>query len=342
MRVLNTLYVQGHRTSVGLQKDALMVRDPVAGSSRVPLEAIEGVVLLGNGQISSQALARCAQRKIRVCSVNRGGKVRFIVGGPVSGNVHLRMAQLRAHDEASSRASLSRSFVAGKLQNCRSAIRRWSWDAVDGSTAELQRLWQRVGDRLVSLQHADSGDSIRGVEGDGTRWYFAAMGVHLRHQPPGFRYSIRTRRPPRDPVNALLSFSYGLLLTEVAGALETVGLDPQIGYLHGVRPGRPSLALDLLEELRPCMADRLSVRLLNLRLLREAHFTRTPGGACYLSEEGRRLFLAERERFKDEEVVHRLLDRSVPRWTIPQLQATLLARHLRGDLLVYPPFVSEP
>jgi CRISP-associated protein Cas1 len=154
-------------------------------------------------------------------------------------------------------------------------------------------------------------------------------------------FGSRTRRPPRDPVNAALGFAYGVLLTEVAGAVEALGLDPQVGFLHGVRPGRPSLALDLLEELRPSVADRFVAGLLTRRMLVESDFVRTAGGACYLTDDGRRKFLAAYEEFKSSEVVHPLLDRRIPRSAVPVVQATLLARHLRGDLPAYPPYVAE-
>lgn len=342
MRVMNTLYVRGHQAHVGLQKDALVVSDPEAGWRRVPLAALEGVVLLGNGQISTQALARCVESNIRVCSVRRGGKLRFVVGGPVGGNVHLRVAQLRRHEDPIARGALSRTIVAGKLQNYRRLLKRWSWDARSTDKGTLNMLRDRVTDRLSALSAAETGDAIRGLEGDGTRWYLQGLAVHLANQAPEFRYSGRTRRPPRDPVNALLSFSYSLLLTEIIGALDSVGLDPQIGFLHGVRSGRSSLGLDVLEEFRPTFADRFAVRLLKLKILRDSHFVRTLGGACYLTDEGRGILLKEYERFKDEEIPHRVLERLVPRWTLPQIQATLMARHLRGDLPAYAPYLMEP
>lgn len=342
MRVMNTLYVRGHQARVGVQKDALIVADPEAGTRRVPLAALEGVVMLGNGQISTQALARCVESNVRVCSLRRGGKLRFVVGGPVGGNVHLRVAQLRRHEDPVARGALSRTIVAGKLQNYRLLLKRWAWDAKDSDKRTLEMLHERVTDRLSALPTATTGDAIRGVEGDGTRWYLQGLAVHLADEAPEFRYSGRTRRPPRDFVNALLSFTYSLVLTEIIGALDSIGLDPQIGFLHGVRSGRPSLGLDVLEEFRPAFADRFTVRLVKLRLVRDFHFVRTLGGACYLTDEGRGILLKEYESFKDDEVPHRVLRRRVPRWTLPQIQATLMARHLRGDLSTYAPYLMEP
>jgi len=341
MRVMNVLYVRGHRARVSVQKDALIVADPDSGWTRVPLAALEGIVLLGNGQISTQALAACVERNIRVSSLRRGGQLRFAVGGPVSGNVHLRVAQLRRYEDADARRTLSRTLVAGKLQNYRRLLKRWMWDAKGADKETLAILHERVTGRIASLPTAASGDAIRGVEGEGTRWYLEGLAVHLGDQEEEFRYLTRSRRPPRDPVNALLSFTYSLVLSEITGALDAVGLDPQIGFLHGVRSGRPSLALDILEEFRPAIADRFVVRLLKLKVISPSHFTYTLGGACYLTDDGRKVFVGEYENSKDEMVSHRLLGKDVPRWVLPQVQATLMARHLRGDLPSYAPYLMD-
>jgi CRISPR-associated protein Cas1 len=338
---MSVLYVRGHRAHVSVERDALIVADPDSGWTRVPLAALEGIVLLGNGQISTQALATCVERNIRVSSLRRGGQLRFALGGPVSGNVHLRVAQLRRYDDSVARDALSRTIVAGKLQNYRRLLKRWMWDAEGADKDTLDALHQRVTGRIASLPAAASGDAIRGVEGEGTRWYLEGLAVHLADQEEGFRYLGRSRRPPRDPVNALLSFTYSLVLSEIVGALDAVGLDPQIGFLHGIRSGRPSLALDILEEFRPAIADRFVVKLLKLKVLRRGHFTHTLGGACYLTDDGRKVFLEEYENSKDEMVSHKLLGRDVPRWVLPQVQATLMARHLRGDLPSYAPYLME-
>lgn len=197
---------------------------------------------------------------------------------------------------------------------------------------------EAVGERIARLPTARDGDTVRGLEGDATRRYFQGLGAHLAERTDVGSFLNRNRRPPRDPVNALLGFLYGVAQAEVEGALDGVGLDRQVGFLHGLRPGRSALALDLVEELRP-LADRLAVRLLTRRQLRLEHFVRTGGGATYLSDHGRAVVLAAIEAWREQEVEHRLLGRSVPVWTLPSVQATLLARRLRGDLSVYPPFV---
>ncbi len=341
MRALSTLYVRDHRARVGLQQRALVVSVGQA-KTRVPLEAIDGVVLLGSGQVTTEALGACVKRGVRVASMQRDGRLRFVVGGPVSGNVHLRIAQLTAATEPQRAAAISRWVVAGKLQNYRRLLARWSWDAQGIHKANLVEQAEVIAVRLSSLGGATDGDKIRGLEGDGTRRYFKGLAAQLASTRAGLYFGGRNRRPPRDPVNALLSYLYGLVLVEVVGALDALGLDPQIGYLHGVRPGRPSLALDLLEEFRPSIADRLAVRLITRREVRPGHFVTTAGGACYLSDDGRERVVRAYEAFKEEEVPHPLLGRTVPRWSLPATQATLMARHLRGDLPVYPPYVMAP
>lgn len=340
MRVLNTLYVTEHRARVGLQKGNLVVA--LGGErKRVPIETIEAVTMLGGGQISAQALSRCVERAIRVAALRRNGRLQWAVGGPTKGNVLLRVAQVSASCDPGTLVPIARAIVAGKLENCRRLAARWAEEAQGPERAMIIDECQAMGDRLAALATVSDGDSIRGIEGDGTRRYFKCLRAHLAGSGCQLRFDGRNRRPPRDEMNALLSFLYGLVLTEMVGAADAVGLDPQVGFLHRLRPGRPSLGLDLLEEFRPSLADRLAVRMATRRMIRPEHFTRTPGGACYLSDDGREAVLREYERFKGETVVHRLLDRDVPRWSLPTLQATLLARHLRRDLPAYPPYVAQ-
>lgn len=341
MRVLSALYVTEHRARVSSRDGSLLVSRGDGTRVRVPLEAIEAVVLVGHAQVTSEALAACAARNVRVSSLQANGKVRYIVSAGQGGNVQLRLAQYRAAEDPARRLQLSRWIVAGKLQNARRMIQRWSWDARPRERNRLEKLQLAIQDRIARIPLAESGDSARGFEGEGSRIYFEALRVHLRATRCELPFEARSRRPPRDPVNAALSFAYGLVLSEVAGALESVGLDTQVGYLHGVRPGRPSLGLDLLEELRPAMADRFVVGLLTRRVLSADDFVTTMGGGWYLGDSGRRAFLDAYEAFKSETVRHTLLDRDVPRATLPLIQAILLARHLRGDLPAYPPFVGD-
>lgn len=332
------LYVTEHRARIGVAKRNILVRRPDS-ATRVPVEALEAIVMFG-GQITSDALALCAERGIGVTALRRSGKVRFRVSGRTGGNVLLRVAQYRSADDPVATATISRSVVGGKLANYVRLLRRWSWDASGPNRVHLQAQIEVVSERIRSLPGVEDGDRIRGIEGDATRRYFKGLGAHVNQHSAFGTFEVRTRRPPRDPMNALMSFLYALVLSEVVGALEAVGLDPQVGFLHGLRPGRPSLGLDLLEEFRPSIADRLAVRLVCRRELGPEHFVRTGAGACYLNDDGRGLVLKAYEQAKTAEELHPLLDRVVPVWSLPGIQSTLMARHLRGDLPAYPPFVA--
>src|SRR5690606_1096816 len=226
VRVVNTLYVTEHQARVGLQKGNLVVVHDQQ-KTRVPIETLEGVVLLGGSQISSQALGRCVERGARVCALSRSGRLRWTVGGPTKGSVLRRMAQLRAADDPARTARVARWIVAGKLQNCRRMISRWLWDADSAARWVLASERDANADRLQALAQATDGHTIRGIEGDGTRRYFKCLGTHLTEAGAELGFTSRTRRPPRNEVNALLSFYYGLVLAEAVGALDAVGLDPQ-------------------------------------------------------------------------------------------------------------------
>ena len=336
MRYLSTLYVRDHRARVQHRRGSLTVSSP-EGSQRVPLEALDAVVVLGGAQLTMQALDACVHRGVRVSVLKRSGAVRFLVNGPTSGNVHLRTGLFEAVMDDSRSLELSRAIVAAKLQNSRKVVGRWSRDENDAARSKrLAERSEHIGQRIARLVDAETGDHLRGIEGDAARIHFRALEQVLASAELGF--SSRTRRPPRDPVNAMLSFCYGLLVTECTGALESLGLDYQMGFFHRPRAGRPSLALDLTEELR-ALTDRFVVSLVRRRQFAAASFDFTPGGGVYLSDEGRTALINAWEDHKETELLHRILGRPVGRWAIPSVQATLLARHLRGDLASYPPFV---
>ena len=338
MRYLNTVYVRDHRAKVGHRRGSLMVWQE-SRATRVPLAGIDALMLLGHGQVTSDALAACVKRGVRVASLRRSGALRFVVGGPVSGNVHLRIAQHTAVLSEEHSRSIARAVVAAKLQSSRIILLRWSRDAkTPEHRQKLQRRAGMIAERIARVPGAASGDYLRGLEGDSARIYFRGLGQHI--EDTGLRFSARTRRPPRDPVNALLSYCYGLLVSELVGSIDAVGLDHQMGFLHRPRSGRPSLALDLAEELRP-HTDRFAVALLKRRQLKVGHFVRTPGGGVYLADDGRDTVIKSWEAHKEKTVPHKILGRPVERWALPTIQATLLARHLRGDLRLYPPFLSQ-
>lgn len=338
MRVLRTLYVTEHTARLRVSKHNLVV-DQGTETKRIPIETVEAVVLTGRAEVTNHALGELVSRGIRIAAVSKGGRLRFCVTGASKGNVLLRLAQFENATSLSTCLEIAKVFVAGKLQNSRRMMTRWAADSRDAIVREVIEADVRtLGDRLSALATAGDGDTVRGIEGDGARRYFRAMAMHLGVKNPMLAFERRTRRPPRDPVNALLSFTYGILLTEIVGALEAVGLDPQVGYLHRPRPGRASLALDLLEEFRPSVADRFVVSSLGRGQLDLDDMEIRAGGGVYLTEEGRRRHLALYDEYRQREVTHPLLDRRVPVALLPMIQATILARYLRGDIASYAPY----
>ena len=336
MRYLSTLYVRSHRARVGHRRGSLIVSRP-EGNQRVPLEGIDAIVVLGGAQMTMQAIDACVVRGVRVAVLRRNGAVRFVVNAATGGNVHLRMALFQVVSDNLRALAMAKAIVAAKLQSSARVVGRWSRDQKDGAErGALADRAEQIRSRIRRLEAAETPDHVRGIEGDAARIYFRALGLAVASAELGF--SARTRRPPRDPINAMLGFCYGLLVTECIGALESVGLDYQMGFFHRPRAGRPSLALDLAEELR-AMTDRFVVSLVRRRQVSQGSFQTTPGGAVYLTEDGRESLINAWEGHKDIEVQHRILGRTIGRWALPSVQATLLARHLRGDLPAYPPFV---
>ena len=336
MRYLNTVYVRNHRARIQHRRGSLLVSSP-EGSQRIPLEAVDALVVLGGAQITTQALDACVRRGVRVAALQMSGALRFVVNGPTTGNVHLRTAQFNAVMDDTRSLAVARSIVAAKLQNSSRVVGRWSRDEKNPVEAEqLAARSAQIQERIGRLREANTADQVRGVEGDAARIYFRALGQAVASSELEFLH--RTRRPPRDPVNALLGFCYGMLVTECIGAAESVGLDYQMGFFHRPRAGRPSLALDLAEEFR-ALTDRFVVSLVRRRQVGPGDFDHTPGGGVYLNDDGRTRLIGAWEEHKETEVRHQLLGRNVERWALPSVQSTLLARHLRGDLPAYPPFV---
>ena len=299
MRYLSTVYVRNHRARVQHRKGAVVVSSP-EGSQRVPLEAIDAVIVLGGAQITTQALDACVQRGVRVAALQMSGAVRFVVNGPTSRNVHLRTAQFGAAMDDARSLVLAKAIVAAKLQSSSRVVGRWARD--ERNPAEAQQLADRgsqIRERIERLSGADTADHVRGNEGDAARIYFRAVGLAVASSE--LKFSGRTRQPPRDPVNALLGFCYGMLVTECTGAAESVGLDFQMGFFHRPRSGRPSLALDLAEEFR-ALTDRFVVSLIRRRQVGPDDFDHTPGGGVYLSDGGRIRLIEAWEGHKETEV----------------------------------------
>lgn len=340
----NTLYVQTPEAQVRLDHDALVIEIEKQPPMRVPLLHLHGVVLFDRARITGSALRRCAAEGCSVSFLDYRGRFggRFV--GPTSGNVLLRVAQHDALRDAGRTAEIARRLVGAKVRTSRAVLMKAARDlhSEDGA-ARVRSCAARIRGVLEQLETVGSLDEIRGIEGEAAREYFSAFGTLIAVPKKDFAFTVRTRRPPRDRVNAMLSFAYALLMGECVSALETVGLDPQVGYLHALRPGRPALALDLMEEYRAGWGDRLVLTLINRRQIRPEHFEAHDemGGSVQLTEDGRRtLITAFRDRAL-RPVMHGLLGRAIPLGLVPFVQARLLARHLRDPETVYVPFTWE-
>jgi CRISPR-associated protein Cas1 len=324
-------------SSLHLDTDAVRVFHPENGAKRLPLVRIDHVVPFGGVTVTDDFMHRCAAHQRSVTWLSGNGRFRARVIGPQAGNPLLRVAQ---HDALrdNRRIDVARAFVAGKLQNTRQVLLRAAGDAQGARQQAMRKTATDIGEDLIGLPATDNINVILGIEGQAAKRYVAAwrhlIVEHAQVPAPTHRVS----RPPTDPVNAALSFGYGMLRVAVHGALEHVGLDPYIGYLHGIRPGKPALALDLMEELRQLLVDRTVFTAFNRRQLGRQHFAQHPGGACELTDDGRRAYLALWSGARVRLWPHRQLGRDVPTALLPIIQARLLARHLRGDTPHYIPW----
>lgn len=340
--LLNTLYVQTQGAVLHLEHDTVKIEIERELKLRLPLLRLSGIVVFGRVTVTPFLIQRCAEDGRNLVWLDRNGRFKARVEGPARGNVLLRRAQHLALSDAKRTLGIARQIVAAKLQNSRQIVLRGAREAsADGARIALAAAAARIAEILGRLEVCRTLDELRGAEGDAARTYFGVFGYQVRAGQEAFAMDGRTRRPPRDRVNAALSFLYALLRAECTAGLESVGLDPQVGFLHALRPGRPALALDLMEEFRPIIADRLALAMINRKQLQAKHFENLPGGAVHLNDDGRKIVLQAYQQRKEEEVSHRMLDQKLPLGLVPYVQARLLARYLRGDLEVYPPYLTR-
>lgn len=337
-RLLNTLYVTAAGAAVRKDGENIVAEVDGAERARVPLHMLSSVVVFGGIFLSPPLMQACAAGGISIVLLDRAGRFQARIEGPISGNVLLRRAQYRASEAPE---EIVRGIVLGKIANQRSVLMRALRDHGDDLEKDRQSTVadavERLGRILRRANLATEGtDALRGDEGEAANVYFAVFDDMIRVPEPALRFRGRSRRPPLDAANAVLSFLYTLLTHDCRSAAESVGLDPAVGFLHRDRPGRPSLALDLMEELRPVLADRLALSLINRRQLGVRDFEVRDGGAVLLTDEGRRTVLTAWQERKKEERRHPFLEETAPLGLVPYLQAQLLARHLRGDLDAYP------
>lgn len=339
-KLLNTVYATTEGAALRKDGDNLVAEVDGVERSRVPLHMLGGVVAFGAIHVSPALLATLAGAGITLTFLDRNGRFQARVDGPTSGNVLLRRAQYRICDAPE---EIVRSLLIGKIANQRAvlmrALRDYGPEYRSDQHDALERVTGRLAQILRRVEFADETlEGLRGSEGEAANLYFSVFDYLIRSPDEEMRWRGRSRRPPLDPANALLSFLYTLLTHECRSALESVGLDPAAGFLHRDRPGRPSLALDLMEELRPVLADRLALSLLNRRQLRARDFETREGGAVLLRDEARRTVLTAWQERKREERTHAFLGEKAPLGLVPHLQAQMLSRHLRGDIDSYPPW----
>jgi len=343
MQLLNTLYVTQPDSYLHLDNDTLRVEIERETRLRVPLHHLSAVVCFGHVMVSPGLMHRLADEGKSLVLLDGHGRFKARLEGPVSGNVLLRQAQHRRAATTDFCLAAAKSFIAGKLKNCRQVLRRGARETgrVDDGE-QLGKAAEELGRALARLEYAADLDAVRGIEGDAAKRYFAVLGLMVRPEVRGgFTPNGRTRRPPLDRMNALLSFLYALLMNDVRSALESVGLDPQVGFLHALRPGRAALALDLMEEFRPVLADRLALTLVNRRQLDVDDFVEHPGGAVTLKDDARRALVTAYQERKQEALMHPLLESIVALGLAPFVQARMLARAVRGDIETYLPFCPK-
>ena len=338
--LLNTLFVTSEDIYLSLDGENVVANRDRQEGARYPLHTLSGIVSFSYSGASPALMGACTQRGVSLAFCTPRGRFLARVTGESSGNVLLRRTQYRIADDPGPCCRIARNIIFGKTYNARWSIERTLRDhRLRLDAAALTAVSAQLKELLPRMIEETSLDRLRGLEGAGATLYFGAFDQLILGEKPLFSFQTRNRRPPLDPVNAMLSFAYSLLTHDCASALESVGLDAYVGFLHRDRPGRTSLALDLMEELRPCMADRFVLTLINNRVIHKKDFEFRENSAVFLNDAGRRAFLKHWQERKREELTHLYLQEKLPWGLIPYTQALLLARCLRDDLDAYPPFL---
>lgn len=338
-KLLNTLYVTMPDAYLARDGENVLIKTENEIRFRVPVHNLEGIVCFGFAGASPGLMHLCCERGVSLSFLTEYGKFMGRVTGKVSGNILLRRNQYRWTENDATTLRIANRFISAKIMNSRAVLHRAVRDhpqVVD--TKFLTETMRSLAYLAKQLDKAKDLNALRGLEGQAAYLYFTAFNQLILSQKEDFRMTERNRRPPLDRINALLSFLYTLLTHEVVAALESIGLDPQAGFLHRDRPGRSSLALDVMEELRPHFADRLAVTLINRNQISSSGFVIKENGAVVMDDKTRKEVLIAWQKRKQEEIIHPYLEEKVPLGLVPYIQAMLLARHIRGDIEDYPPF----
>lgn len=339
-KLLNTLYVMTENCYLTLDSENIVIQDDERTLGRFPLHTLENIICFTYKGASPALMGACAERKIGMSFFSPRGRFLARSVGKEYGNVLLRKEQYRISDEENRSIVYAKNMIMGKVFNCRWSIERTLRDhAYRVDSEKLKQISNALYCTLPQIDSVLRMDELRGIEGKAAEQYFSVLNDMILNQKEDFVFTTRNRRPPLDNINALLSFAYTVLAGDCANALASVGLDPYVGFMHGDRPGRMSLGLDLMEELRPVLADRFILTLVNTKAIQASHFEKQKDNAVFLNEEGRKIFFNAWQNHKRESITHLYLKEKIPWGLVPYVQSLLLARTIRGDLEEYPPFL---
>lgn len=339
-KLLNTLYITSAETYLSLDGENVVILKEQLEASRIPLHNLEGIVTFGYTGASPALMGACAKRNIALSFMKPSGKFLARIVGEVRGNVILRKAQYRLSDSTEESNKIAKNFILGKIYNTRWVLERATRDyAMRLDIDKLKKVSKVLANSLKLVEQSGNLEQLRGYEGEAASQYFSVFDDLILQQKESFYFRYRNKRPPLDNVNAMLSFVYTLLAHDFAAALETVGLDPYVGFLHRDRPGRVSLALDMMEELRSVYADRFVMSLINKKEVKATGFSQKENGAVVMDDNTRKTILKAWQSKKQEKITHPFLQEKIEWGLVPYAQAMLLARYIRGDLDGYPPFM---
>ncbi len=339
-KLLNTLYITSPNRYLSLDGENVVIQDNGNEVARVPLHNLEQIVTFGYAGASPALMGKCAASGIELVFMSSSGRFLARVEGEINGNVLLRRQQYRYADDKNMRLSISKNIICAKLFNSRWTIERTLRDhPMRIDTDRFNACSQLLKKSIDNAGRTSDIDTLRGIEGEAAQVYFSIFNDMILQQKDDFVFTVRNKRPPKDNVNALLSFAYSLATGMCTGALGAVGLDPYVGFMHTDRPGRRSLALDIVEELRAPLCDRFVLTLINKKVITANDFIKREDGAVILTDNGRKAFITAWQKRKDDELKHPFLDERIEWGSVPYAQALLLSRYIRGDLDAYPPFM---
>jgi len=338
---LNTLYITSDDAYVRKERETFVVELNGKKAFQAPVHSIENIVCFGFKPLTTALMAFCAENNVGVSFLSENGRFLARVYGAQKGNVLLRKAQYVIADSEPESLAIARPIIAAKVSNYRGLLLRHQRNHPDECPAEVAAVADSLGERLAVIKQTASLDELRGYEGECAHLYFSVLSSLIIAQSNDFTFRGRSKRPPLDPANALLSFLYAILVNDIRSALETTGLDPQVGFLHQLRAGRPSLALDIMEEFRAYLGDRVMLNLINLKQVTIKDFTIRESGEVRISDDARKTVITAYQKRKQEEITHPFLGEKMTIGLLPHVQAQLLARYIRGDMENYPPFYTK-